>query len=375
MQYLMNLFLKKFKHFFLIHKADFHLRRMHIDIQKSTVNRQKQYHKRKAVCHRKSFVRSLNCFRDDRTFDIPAIDVIIHKVSCSSGNLRLSNKSFQFHPIFFHADRQYCFCDIRTKLLVNIVFHIAVSRSLYLRFPIPDKTETDFRMRQCKMKHHFTDITAFCRFCFQKFGSDRCIVKQIPYQKGGAIRASYFFVCHLFATMNLITASDQILFAFCDQFHLRHSCYTRKSLPTKSQTVNRKKVFYIFYFACRVAGKCHGNFFSGNPASIICNSYKGNATLLDLYRDGIRPCINCIFHKFFYNGSRALYNFPCRDLIDRRWIQKLYHPITLLTIYLLIRSAIYIPDSSHPSVSHGKGQYPAIQIKYPPNGMSSPYQK
>ena len=99
------------------------------------------------------------------------------------------------------------------------------------------------------------------------------------------------------------------------------------------------QILYTAYFTCGMAQKGAPHLIVWNAAAIVCHADEVNASVPDLYCHGICSCIDSIFHKFFYDRSRALYHLARRDLIDRHLIQYLnMGHINLLSSYHLFFS-------------------------------------
>ena len=85
---------------FIFRKPQFHFSWMDVDVQHFGIDLEMQYGKRIFMLHHKGLVSIFDGFGDNFALNIPSVYEIVFKVSVSSGDHRLSNKTSNFHAIF-----------------------------------------------------------------------------------------------------------------------------------------------------------------------------------------------------------------------------------------------------------------------------------
>ena len=139
---------------------------MDINIQVIAIHFDPKGNKRKFMLHDQSFISVLNSLGNDLVFYIPTIDIIIFKSTVSSGNLRLSHKTFDFHEIIFVGNFQKRFGDIPSVDTVDHIFYAVVSGTGKLHLTVLDIFKGDFRMGKRQLLHQSIDVTGFCHIGF-----------------------------------------------------------------------------------------------------------------------------------------------------------------------------------------------------------------
>ena len=152
---------------FLIRKTYFHLGRMHIDIYIRAFDLNMKTGKRIFMLHHKRMISIFHCFCHDLTLYISSIDIIIFKITVSSGNYRFPDKSIdsdRLIPVFCMDLNQFP-GNISPVDLINRFFQIIISGSMQFRLTVLHIFERNMRMRQCQLFDKTADITGFCSRC------------------------------------------------------------------------------------------------------------------------------------------------------------------------------------------------------------------
>ena len=89
--------------------------------------------------------------------------------------------------------------------------------------------------------------------------------------------------------------------------------------------MEREQVVGTSDFGCRMAFESHARVHRRHAAAVVDYLYHGAPRVLDIYLYDGRACIDSIFHKLFYHGSRALDHLARRYLVCHRVRQQLHY--------------------------------------------------
>ena len=138
-------------------------------------------------------------------------------------------------------------------------------------------------MRQNQARNHFSDLRGFRRRLFQKFESDRRVVKQFARHDGRALRAGRFRYPLDFSPLVDGTCPAFLVDALRRQCQLGYGGNRSQRLTAEPQRMKRKQFMRFGNLACRVALKRHSDVAGADAASIIRHTQISNAAVTNFH--------------------------------------------------------------------------------------------
>ena len=102
------------KHILSVLKAQLHLGRMDIHIQKFRLNLKMQHGKGVFVLHHKGLIGFLDGLADNAALYISSVNIIIFKIPVAAGNDRFSDKALHPEDLPRNGNRDQIGCDLTT---------------------------------------------------------------------------------------------------------------------------------------------------------------------------------------------------------------------------------------------------------------------
>ena len=119
---------------------------MYIDIHIRTFDLNVKTGKRIFMLHHKRMISIFHCFCHDLTLYISSIDIIIFKITVSTGNYGFPDKSFEMKIFVFMIDFQKTGGDIPAIDMIDHIFFPGIAGSMHFCLPVIDKFKGNIRM-------------------------------------------------------------------------------------------------------------------------------------------------------------------------------------------------------------------------------------
>ncbi len=211
---------------FRISKTYLHLLWMHINIYLFTVYRKVQYGKWVSMLHRVWHIGIFDCLVQSRALNISPIYKVVHIAAIASRYDRFPDKPLYLTGHLFGIHLHKIGCYLPPIYMIDYIFDVTIAWRMQFGLPLIHKSKRNIWMRQCHTFEQAVDITCLRLRCFQKLQSGWRIVKQITYQKCGALWTSYRFHRLFFATIYAVPYPHECFSGFGHHLQLRYRCDT-----------------------------------------------------------------------------------------------------------------------------------------------------
>ena len=192
---------------------------------------------------------------------------------------------------------------------------LAVRRKYLLA--VADQRERNLRMGERRVLYHTQNIACLGEVLFEELHACRCVVEQVAYHNGRALRTAGLLLC-----LNIPCFKVQV--QTCDRICLtgkqvdtgdrRNRC---QRLAAKAQRTDGIQILLGAQLACRMAAERHRRILCRHTAAVIRNTQIGDAAVFDLYRDTGRARIYCIFYELLCHGGWPFNNLARSDQVRK----------------------------------------------------------
>ena len=289
---------------------------MHVDIDCSSVNVEKQADERVLMLHQAVSVSVLDSARDDAALNIASVDIVILKSSVSAGDRGLSDESVDMNSILPVIRLDKLRHNLSSVDMINAVPEISRPGRLKLCLPAGQKPEGNGRIGQNKLLHKCAYMGSLRHGGLQKFGTRRRIVEKVPDDDRCTIRRSDCFVYARPPALDDIPASRKISRSLGQNLDAADRCDRGERLPPETEGGKGVEIIDRLDLRSRVALKRKRQIIRRHALPIIRDPNHGNTAIPDFNGDPVCSRINCIFRQLLHDRCRTLDDLPGRNLVN-----------------------------------------------------------
>ena len=302
------------KNRFFIEKFHFRLGRVDIHIHRRRRQLQAQHTGWEFAHHELIPVGLLQGGDQELGFHRPVIDEKGLQIPAGPGIRGLGRKAG--HTVFFPGAVHR---DHASKVPAIDAVHrrpeSAVARRGQNGLAVPNQGDGNLRMGQSLQLHRPRHPGALHRIGLHEFHAGRGIVKQVPDDNGGSVRAAGLVLLGHGPGLQMEADAGQGIRGLGQQINAADGGNGRQSLPAEAHGTDGIQILGAAELGGCVAQEGRAGILCGHAATVVRHPQEGHAPVPDLHGDLGGPGVHGVFQQLLGNGCRPLHHLTGGDQI------------------------------------------------------------
>ena len=241
------------------------------------------------------------------------IDKEILAVAVGFDVIRAADEARDTDTVVFLVERDEAGGKLLAEHRPDGTFELSVTDGLHFGNAVRDEAHRDLGMRERDPLNVGGDRHGLGGIPLQEFAASGDVPEQIFHDDGGTVPSAVLADTDESSADDLQHRARGVLAALGYDAHIRHRGDGGQCFPSEAEGSDAVQILGGADLGGGVAADGHRQILGRHAASVIGHPHEGDAAVLYLHGNMLRPCVNGVFHHFLDSRCGAVHHLACGD--------------------------------------------------------------